>query len=490
MRGLSPARVEREPVRLVNETVRISVWAVLLGWLGRLLWRLLMLVLTSPSILAVLTVVAVTLAVWQTAGPVPVLAAAVLVAVVLIGWRIRWPGGFDRWVRCNWRSWWRSGLIYRWRWSQAMTGAGLAIRRNETEYLPQLVRVRCTRSVDRVRVRLLPGQTLDDYASVADRLGQTFGTLDCRIHTVPGRVHEVELWLLVHDPLAAIVQPFHPGPDALHVGLPVALAEDGSTWRLPLLGTHVLVVGATGAGKGSVIWSILTGLTPSIDAGLVSVWAVDPKGGMELAPGRHLFDRFSYGDSATDQASYEVGFAILLEDAVQVMRSRQDRLRGVTRLHEPSTAEPLIVLVIDELAALTAWTIDREAKRRIGAALGLLLSQGRAVGVVVVGAVQDPRKEVLTVRDLFPTRIALRLSEADQVNLVLGPGARNRGALCDRISDRLPGIGYVAVDGTAEPVRVRFSHITDSTIAQLSREPVGLVALVAGEEWAATVGQP
>jgi S-DNA-T family DNA segregation ATPase FtsK/SpoIIIE len=192
---------------------------------------------------------------------------------------------------------------------------------------------------------------------------------------------------------------------------------------------------------------------------------------MELAMGRRLFDRFCYGDSSTDQASYETSFAVLLEDAVTVMRQRQDRLRGVSRLHEPSVAEPLIVLVVDELAALTAWTIDREAKRRIGAALGLLLSQGRAAGVVVVGAVQDPRKEVLTVRDLFPTRIALRLSEADQVNLVLGPGARNRGALCDQIPDALPGIGYVAVDGVAEPVRVRFSHITDHHIAGLSLEP-------------------
>jgi S-DNA-T family DNA segregation ATPase FtsK/SpoIIIE len=54
--------------------------------------------------------------------------------------------------------------------------------------------------------------------------------------------------------------------------------------------------------------------------------------------------------------------------------------------------------------------VDRDAKRRIAAALSLLLSQGRAVGVTVIGAVQDPRKEILTVRDLFPTRIALRLT--------------------------------------------------------------------------------
>ena len=81
-------------------------------------------------------------------------------------------------------------------------------------------------------------------------------------------MHEVELWLLVHDPLAQVVQPFEPGEDALHDGLPVARGENGRTWRLQLLGTHVLAVGATGAGKGSVIWSILVGLAPSIAAGL------------------------------------------------------------------------------------------------------------------------------------------------------------------------------------------------------------------------------
>ena len=143
------------------------------------------------------------------------------------------------------------------------------------------------------------------------------------------------------------------------------------------------------------------------------------------------------------------------------MQRRQQTLRGVTRLHEPSTDEPLIVLLIDELAALTGYVGDRETKRRIANALGLLLSQGRAVGVVVVAAVQDPRKDTIPARDLFPCRIALRLTEAEQVNLVLGHGARDRGARCDAIPESLPGVGYVQVDGVAEPVRVRFAHITD-----------------------------
>jgi len=311
---------------------------------------------------------------------------------------------------------------------------------------------------------------LDDWTSVAPRLAQTFDAQDCRVRTTRHR-QQLELWFLVEDPLTAPISPriTTPGrgdgaPDL--EALPVARREDGLTYRLRLLGTHLLVVGATGSGKGSVIWSMLHALGPAIRDGVVAVWCLDPKGGMELAPGRGLFARFVYGDP--DQGSdYEAEFARVLEDAVAVMRRRQSALRGVTRLHTPTASEPLLLVVVDELASLTAYVTDRDAKRRIASALSLLLSQGRAVGVTVVGAVQDPRKEILSVRDLFPTRVALRLSEADHVGLVLGQGARDRGARCDQIPESLPGVGYVGIDGVAEPVRVRFAHVTDDDITQM-----------------------
>jgi S-DNA-T family DNA segregation ATPase FtsK/SpoIIIE len=187
------------------------------------------------------------------------------------------------------------------------------------------------------------------------------------------------------DPLTTPVEPFDP-PDTCDeldlTALPVAVGEDGLVHRVRLLGAHLLVVGATGSGKGSVIWSLVSALAPGIRDGLVQVWAVDPKGGMELAPGAAMFTRFIYGDP-DDDTLYELDFAHVLEDAVFVMRRRQATLRGHTRLHTPMVAEPLIVVVIDELASLTAYVIDRDAKKRITAALSLLLSQGRAVGVSV-----------------------------------------------------------------------------------------------------------
>ncbi len=115
----------------------------------------------------------------------------------------------------------------------------------------------------------------------------------------------------------------------------MALREDGLTYRLRLLGTHLLVVGATGSGKGSVIWSLLQAVGPAIRDGVVRVWCLDPKGGMELAPGRGLFARFVYGDP-DEGTDYEAEFARMLEDAVVVMRRRQSALRGVTRLHTPT----------------------------------------------------------------------------------------------------------------------------------------------------------
>ena len=274
------------------------------------------------------------------------------------------------------------------------------------------------------------------------------------------------MWFLVRDPLTRDVPAYDAAREPNFEALPVARREDGLTYRLRLLGTHLLVVGATGSGKGSVIWSLVASLGPAVRDGLAQVWALDPKGGMELAPGRALFSRFVYGDP-DDGAGFELDFARVLEDAVVVMRRRQAALRGVTRLHTPTVEEPLIVVVVDELASLTAYVQDREAKKRISAALSLLLSQGRAVGVTVVGAVQDPRKEIVSMRDLFPTRIALSLSESEQVGLVLGSGARDRGARCDQIPESLPGVGYVGIDGISEPVRVRFSHITDPHINQL-----------------------
>jgi hypothetical protein len=57
--------------------------------------------------------------------------------------------------------------------------------------------------------------------------------------------------------------------------------------KRPLLsvrGTHLPIAGASGAGKSSVLWSLLSGVAQEIRGGRVALWAIDPKGGQELGP--------------------------------------------------------------------------------------------------------------------------------------------------------------------------------------------------------------
>ena len=135
-----------------------------------------------------------------------------------------------------------------------------------------------------------------------------------------------------------------------------------------------------------------------------------------------------------------------------------------------------MVVLVDEVAFLTAYQADRKLKERILAALATLTTQGRAVGYCVVAALQDPRKEVLNIRNLFPDKIALRLDEPAQADLVLGDGARDRGARCEEISADPAtgaGVGYVRLETDPDPVRVRAAFVTDDDIHAMTAMVTG-----------------
>src|SRR6185312_6851010 len=128
---------------------------------------------------------------------------------------------------------------------------------------------------------------------------------------------------------------------------------------------------------------------PLMQQGLVRVLAADPKL-MELAYGRVIFE--SYGPYAADPVS----IAVMLDAAVAGMQDRARRFAGRQREHTPTIADPFTVVLVDEVAFLTAYQPDRKLKERIMLALATLTTQGRALGYCVVAALQDPRKDVLT----------------------------------------------------------------------------------------------
>ncbi|MEV7013641.1 FtsK/SpoIIIE domain-containing protein [Streptosporangium sp. NPDC051022] len=429
-------------------TLIIFTWRTVAGFV-RLLWR-------HPIASAVVAVPGV---IWIVYGWPYGLGVVALVLIAPTGWALVHRASFLRLIGWRLLAWWRLVWVYRRHWQPVMLISGLGRHVSGRDYLPRLVAVRCTSWADLVTVKILTGQAVTDWADRTEQLAHGFGAASCRVTIA--RSGRLLLTFPRRDPLAVPLSAV-PIPATGSVGpVEIGRCEDGAPWRLKVHGTHVLVAGATGAGKGSVIWSTIRGLLPAVRAGLVEIWALDPKL-MELSFGRDLFgDRYA----ATPEAC--VG---LLEAAVRVMQERADRFAGVRRNHIPTVEDPFVLVVVDEVAFLTAYQPDKGLRVRTIAALATLTTQGRAVGVGVLAALQDPRKDVLTIRNLFPDKIALRLDESEQVDMVLGDGTRDRGALADHISsvpEQGAGVAYVRLETSPDPIRVRATYVSDDDIRDM-----------------------
>jgi S-DNA-T family DNA segregation ATPase FtsK/SpoIIIE len=426
-------------------------------------------------LLASATIMCLRFGVVETAGFLTGL--ALVGAVELVALRHWYPDEFERFVTGPWARARRRRQLAR-SWVDVTVGHGLAYTTTVTRVLrrpkrvtvhPHLKVMRMGRHVDRLVIRPCFGQTVEHWARSCEALAITYGAIECRTG-LADRGH-VFLDIVRADPLGSIIAALPIREQVDLTAVPVGMCEDGTTWTVRLDGNHLLVAGTTGSGKGSVLWSILRALGPAIRDGWVQVWAVDPKGGQELYPGRALFHHYADDNPAA--------MVELLEAAVAEMEARSKRYRGrLLRRHRTSVDEPLVVVLVDELADLTTLS-DRKLKERAAGAISTLLRKGRAVGFTVVAAVQDPAKDVVPFRQLIPTRIGLRLSEKGQVPMVLGEGMREAGGYCDRIPHPgAEGVAYVVNPRRREPVRVRAAWVTDTDIAELAEgypAPVNLV---------------
>lgn len=389
-----PERAQPEPLFVVVGWALFTVPFRLLRLLGRLAVR-------YPVPAGVVVVAG--LVAW-TADPVPVLIIAADVGAGSLLIRYLLNRFFPDRARHRWQRRTRRRLVRD--WPLLCDRIGLLVTDRDrrtgtiTESFPGITRPVWSPdgAMLTAHIGLVPGQLVDDLGEVADRISEATGAHRARItRTGPATAR---LDLLFGDPLQHVVPPLPITAPVNLAAVPVGLREDHTPWLLRLIGTHLLVVGVTGAGKGSVVWSLLRAIGPAIADGSVAVWAVDGKAGMELAPGRDLFAHLA----TTVEDAVE-----LLEDAVAVMTKRAMTLAGHARVHTPSTDEPLIVVLVDEVALLTAYQPDRKLRERAEKALATIATQGRAPGVVLVAALQDPRKEVLGLRNLFPTKIGMRL---------------------------------------------------------------------------------
>jgi S-DNA-T family DNA segregation ATPase FtsK/SpoIIIE len=205
------------------------------------------------------------------------------------------------------------------------------------------------------------------------------------------------------------------------------------------------------------------GLAKAKQAGMVKLWGLDPKR-VELAYGREWWDE--YADTVEDMLT-------LLEKAENDMHERNMQLKSNARKVTISNETPLNVIVIDEYAYLSA-AVDEKTRKRAQRVIRSIAWLGRSAGYSLVACTQDPRKEVLSERDYFPTKVALAM-DGPLVNLVLGDQARENGARCDEIPEREAGAGCAYVKGEAgKPVLVRAAWCSDEQIKRLFAATQGM----------------
>jgi S-DNA-T family DNA segregation ATPase FtsK/SpoIIIE len=407
-------------------------------------------VLRRHKVLAALYVVAIVLlGQWRPAQIVLLLIAAVLILAALI-WRYRDGANLET---HRLRVWQRRQYAYVAAvWPELMLRLGLAIRLAPAA--PEVPRINKGRwqGHSLVLVTHLPlGMERDRLALSASAIAESLGAIAVTVEAAPGGA---EVAIRFADPLTQPVMVPDPGDHVDLRAVPMGIQASGAPWTFRV-GPHTLVAGSSGSGKASMIWSLLIGLSPAIREGRIEVYGVDLKGGMELTMGSGLLTQYATESEAA---------VILLERTVVRMQERAAQLAGKARDHTATVESPHVLVVIDELAALTAYQTDRDLLRRANNALALLCSQGRAPGFTVFACLQDPRKETLPVRGLFTQTIGLRLRDAMETSMVLGEGMREKGALCHQIPPTLPGVAYVAPDNGGDPIRVRAGYASDDVI--------------------------
>ena len=256
--------------------------------------------------------------------------------------------------------------------------------------------------------------------------------------------------------------------------LPLALGKDltgrpyiASLEKMP----HVLIAGATGAGKSVCLNTIITSLVYKHTPETLRLLMIDPKM-VELSVYARLPHlRHNVVTDPRDAAGVlkwavlemERRYGLLKANHVRSMQEFNRKVRdGLTlKRSEPKGPEgsedrwihtdgvmPYIVVVVDELADLM-MTVQSEVEKP----LTQLAQKARAIGVHLIVATQRPSVNVITglIKANFPTRIAFRVASKTDSRTILDQNG----------ADALLGNGdmlFLPPDGR-DPVRIQGAYL-------------------------------
>ncbi len=232
---------------------------------------------------------------------------------------------------------------------------------------------------------------------------------------------------------------------------------------------HLLIAGATGAGKSVCINALIASILFRCSPEEVRFIMVDPKM-VELSIYNDIPHLLAPVVVDPKMASGALKWAVSeMENRYRTMASfnarnlsdfnkKIDKLRAEaqTGVEELPERLPYIVVVIDELADLMMT-----APADIEDSLARLAQMARAVGIHLILATQRPSVNVITgtIKANFPTRIAFRVSsKVDSRTIIDGNGA-----------EKLLGYGDMLFlpPGRPEPLRIHGAYISPDEIDQI-----------------------
>jgi S-DNA-T family DNA segregation ATPase FtsK/SpoIIIE len=330
-------------------------------------------------------------------------------------------------------------------------------------------------TVTMYEVEVAAGTKVQKVLSLASDIAYALATPDVRIIApIPGRsAIGIEVpnkhrdFVMLGDILRS-----RAADEATHP-LEVALGKDiHGRAQLVNLATmpHVLIAGATGAGKSSLVNCFITSLLMRTTPEDVRLVLIDPKR-VELshfASVPHLLSPVIVHPKRAAEAlgwivrEMEMRYETLATVGVRDIDSYEEGLReGTLRLpagHEQDYGHmPFIVVVIDELADLMMV-----APRDVEDAICRIAQMARAVGIHLVVATQRPSVDVVTglIKANIPSRIALMTSSQADSRVVLDQNG----------AEKLVGHGDMlfAPANASKPVRLQGAWVTEAEIRAIS----------------------